>query len=168
MNTKDTNLTGLVSHTAVLNQLVSLGLEVLLPWAPYLGYDMAYYVAEEQRHFGFFVYRESRLVRIQCKTARLKSDGGSFIFDTRSVHKNKTSRMRRGYKGKAEYFAAYLPENGKVYMVAVDAAPKVDMELHFKSAGVNYGGRHGRVSHYTYEETLSMKFTVYWAEDYEI
>ena len=49
-----------------------------------------------------------------------------------------------------------------------ESLPKSDMELHFKSAGVNFGGRHGRISHYTYEETLSMKFTVYWAEDYEI
>gem|GEM_PF-5546662 len=53
-------------------------------------------------------------------------------------------------------------------MVPTNQAPKSDMELHFKSAGVNFGGRHGRVSHYTYEEALSMKFTVYWAQDYEI
>jgi len=160
---------GIVSQTAVLNRLVELGLEVLLPWEPYLRYDLAYYVTEEQRHFGFFVHRESRLVRIQVKTGRLKPDGGSFIFDTQSIHhKNRTVNVRRGYVGSAEYFAAYLPDNGKVYMIAIDQAPKSDMELHFKSAGVNFGGRHGRISHYTYEETLSMKFTLYWAEDYEI
>jgi GTPase len=49
-------------------------------------------------------------------------------------------------------------------MVPTNQAPKSDMELQFKSAGVNFGGRHGRISHYTYEEALSMKFTVYWAE----
>ncbi len=127
------------------------------------------YVTEEQRHFGFFVHRESRLVRIQVKTGRLKPDGGSFIFDTQSIHhKNRTENVRGGYVGSAEYFAIYLPDNGKVYMIAINQAPKSDMELHFKSAGVNFGGRHGRMSHYTYEEALAMQFTVYWAEDYEI
>ena len=53
-------------------------------------------------------------------------------------------------------------------MLAIDQAPKADMELHFKSAGVNYGGRHGRISHSTYEEALTKNFTVYWAEEYEI
>jgi len=71
---------GTISQTAVLNRLVELGLEVLLPWEPYLRYDLAYYVTEEQRHFGFFVHRECRLVRIQVKSGRLKPDGGSFVF----------------------------------------------------------------------------------------
>jgi hypothetical protein len=82
--------------------------------------------------------------------------------------KSKTENVRRGYAESAEYFAVYLPDNSKVYMVPTNQAPKSDMELHFKSAGVNFGGRHGRISHYTYEEARSMKFTVYWAEDYEI
>jgi PD-(D/E)XK endonuclease len=160
---------GTISQTAVLNRLVELGLEVLLPWEPYLRYDLAYYVTEEQRYFGFFVHRECRLVRIQVKSGRLKHDGGSFVFSTQSLHyKSKTENVRRGYAESAEYFAVYLPDNSKVYMVPTNQAPKSDMELHFKSAGVNFGGRHGRISHYTYEEALSMKFTVYWAEDYEI
>jgi hypothetical protein len=165
----DNRRRGMISQTAVLNRLVELGLEVLLPWEPYLRYDLAYYVTEEQRHFGFFVHRESRLVRIQVKTGRLKLDGDSFIFATQSLHhKSKTEHVRRGYIGEAEYFAVYLPDNGKVYMIAIDQTPKNDMELHFKSAGVNFGGRHGRISHYTYEEAHSKNFTVYWAEDYEI
>jgi PD-(D/E)XK endonuclease len=65
---RDTSQQGLISHTAILNKLVQLGFEVLLPWADHLGYDLAYYVTTEERHFGFFVHREARLVRIQCKT----------------------------------------------------------------------------------------------------
>ncbi len=56
---RDTSQQGLVSHTAVLNRLVQLGFEVLLPWADHLGYDLAYYVVEEYRSFGFFVHQES-------------------------------------------------------------------------------------------------------------
>ena len=129
---------GTISQTAVLNRLVELGLEVLLPWEPYLRYDLAYYVTEEQRHFGFFVHRECRLVRIQVKSGRLKPDGGSFVFSTQSLHyKSKTENVRRGYAESAEYFAVYLPDNSKVYMVSTNQAPKSDMELHFKSAGVH-------------------------------
>jgi hypothetical protein len=54
---RDTSQKGLISHTAVLNRLVQLRYEVLLPWADHLGYDLAYYVTEEQRSFGFFAHR---------------------------------------------------------------------------------------------------------------
>ena len=65
---RDTSQQGLISQTAVLNRLVQLGFEVLLPWADHLGYDLAYYVTEEHRSYGFFVHRESYLIRIQVKT----------------------------------------------------------------------------------------------------
>ena len=81
----DTSQRGLMSHTAILNRLVQLGFEVLLPWADHLGYDLAYYVVEEHRNFGFFVHQEARLVRIQCKTARLIKDGTCFEFNTVSI-----------------------------------------------------------------------------------
>jgi PD-(D/E)XK endonuclease len=85
---RDTSQQGLVSQTAVLNRLVQLGFEVLLPWADHLGYDLAYYVVEEHRNFGFFIHREARLVRIQCKTGRLTKDGTCFEFNTVSVTTN--------------------------------------------------------------------------------
>ena len=69
---KDTSQQGLISHTAVLNRLVQLGFEVLLPWADHLGYDLAYYATEEHRSFGFFVHQEAHLVRIQVKTGVLR------------------------------------------------------------------------------------------------
>ena len=52
----DTSRQGMISQTAVLNRLVQLGYEVLLPWSPDLGYDLAYYVETEERQFGFFVH----------------------------------------------------------------------------------------------------------------
>lgn len=133
----DTSQKGLISHTAILHRLVQLGYEVLLPWADHLGYDLAYYVTEEHRNFGFFVHRESHLVRVQCKTGRLVRDGRCFEFSTVSVSAGKRGNLKKAYVGKAEYFAVYLPENGKVYMIAVDEAPKsTDMTLRFKSAGL--------------------------------
>ena len=78
----NTSQRGLQGQTAVLNRLVQLGHEVLLPWSQDLGYDLAYYVETEERHFGFFVHKESQLVRIQCKVAWLSGDGSHFVFNT--------------------------------------------------------------------------------------
>ena len=61
-----------------------------------------------------------------------------------------------------------MPENGKVYMIAVDEAPsKTDMILRFKSAGVirSNGRQNWRVS---YEEAVASGVKYNWAEDYEI
>ena len=121
---KDTSQQGLISHTAILNRLVQLGFEVLLPWADHLGYDLAYYVVEEHRNFGFFVHREARFVRIQCKTGRVTKDRNCFEFNTVSISAGKRGNLKKGYMGKAEYFAVYLPENGKIYLIAVNEAPE--------------------------------------------
>src|SRR5207244_11240574 len=110
---KDTSQTGLVSHTIILSRLVQLGYEVLLPWADHLGYDLAYLVAEEHRSFGFFVYQEAHLVRIQVKTGRITKDGTCIEFNTVSVSAGKRGNMKKRYMGKAEYFAVYVPETGR-------------------------------------------------------
>ena len=165
---RDTSQQGLVSHTAVLNRLVQLGFEVLIPWADHLGYDLAYYVIEEHQSFGFFVHREAHLVRIQVKTARITKDGACVEFNTVSVSAGKRGNLKKGYVGKDEYFAVYVPETGRIYTVPVYEAPKsTDMTLRFKNAGVirSNGRQSWRVS---YEEAVTSGVKYNWAEDYEI
>lgn len=165
---KDTSQQGLVSHTAILNRLIQLGYEVLLPWADHLGYDLAYYVVEERHSFGFFVHQEARLVRVQCKTARLSKDGTYLAFNTSTVSPRKNGPNRRsGYKGKAEYFGIYSLDTGKVYMVSVDQATEGNMNLRFKSSGVirSNGRQNWRVP---YEEAVNSGVKYWWAEDYEV
>jgi PD-(D/E)XK endonuclease len=167
---KDTSQQGLVSQTAVLNRLVQMGFEVLLPWAGHLGYDLAYYAVEEHRSFGFFVHPETQLVRIQVKTGRIAKDGTCFEFNTVSVTTNTkgSNHRKRGYVGKAEYFGVYVPDTGKVYIVAVKEAPQTgSMTLRFKNAGVirSNGRQSWRVS---YEEAVMSGVKYNWAEDYEI
>lgn len=149
---------GRASETAVLNRLVQLGMEVLLPWSSHLGYDLAYYVVEEHRNFGFFVHREPRLVRVQVKTARLEPDGCSFTFSTHTIRPKKSHNERNSYVGIAEYLAAYLPANGKVYMIPVSIAPKNTAVLRFREYGPSsspkWKGNGGKLT--------------WWAEDYEI
>jgi hypothetical protein len=165
---RDTSQKGLISHTAVLNRLVQLGYEVLLPWANHLGYDLAYYVTEEYRNFGFFVHRENYLVRVQVKTAWLSKDGTCLEFNTSTVSVRKRGQNKKsGYKGKAEYFAIYSPDTEKIYMIAVDEAKSHDMTLRFKSAGViRSNGRQSRSV--PYEEAVNSGVNYWWAEDYEI
>ncbi len=147
----DTSQIGLISHTAVLNRLVQLGFEVLLPWADHLGYDLAYYVTEEHRSFGFFVHRESYLVRIQVKTAWPSKDGTAIEFNTSTVSAGKRGNKKTGYEGKAEYFGVYSPDTGKVYMVAVAEAARSNMTLRLRENAYVYAGT-----------------PVKWAKDYEI
>ena len=78
----NTSKNGMIGETAVLNRLVQLGYEVLLPWSQDLGYDLAYYVETEEGHFGFFTHKESQLVRVQCKLAWLSKDGSCILFNT--------------------------------------------------------------------------------------
>ena len=165
---RDTSQKGLISHTAVLNRLVQLGFEVLLPWADHLSYDLAYFVTKEHRNFGFFVHEESHLIRVQVKTAWLSKDGTCLDFNTSTVSARKNGLNKKsGYKGKAEYFAVYSPDIGKIYMVAVDEATEGSMNLRFKSAGVirSNGRQNWRVS---YEEAITSEEKYNWAEDYEV
>ncbi len=113
---------GLIGHTMVLNRLVQLGYEVLLPWADYLGYDLAYLVSKEETYFGFFKFKTLGVVRIQCKVAWLSKDRSYLAFNTSTLTKRLTKHV--GYHGKAEWFGVYSPDTGKVYMVAVAESGK--------------------------------------------
>ncbi|MBV9713627.1 MAG: hypothetical protein JO011_22235, partial [Ktedonobacteraceae bacterium] len=71
-------------------------------------------------------YKESQLVRIQCKVAWLSSDGGSLTFNTSTVSMGGTGvwkRKKSGYRGRADWFGVYSPDTGKVYIVSVWEAP---------------------------------------------
>ena len=150
----NTSKTGLIGQTAVLNRLVQLGYEVLLPWSQDLGYDLAYYVETEERQFGFFAHKESQLVRVQCKVAWLSKDGGSLIFNTSTVSFGGSGvwkKKRSGYRDRADWVGVYSPDTGTVYMVSVWDAPNAShMTLRLTSPKNNQGKG------------------VKWAKDYEI
>lgn len=139
----NTSENGMIGETAILNRLVQLGYEVLLPWRQDLGYDLAYYFETEERHFGFFAYTESQLVRVQCKVAWLTKDGGSLVFNTSTASFGGTGawkKKRSGYRGRADWFGVYSPDTGKVYMISVWEAPNAShMTLRLTSPKNNQG-----------------------------
>lgn len=150
----NTSKTGLIGQTAVLNRLVQLGYEVLLPWSQDLGYDLAYYAETEERHFGFFTHKESQLVRVQCKVAWLSSDRASLKFNTSTVSMGGAGvwkKKKSGYRGRADWFGVYSPDNGKVYIVSVWEAPEAsNMILRLQPSKNN------------------QEQNVHWAQDYEL
>jgi hypothetical protein len=113
---------GLIGHTMVLNRLVQLGYEVVLPWADYLGYDLAYLVNKEEVYFNFFKFKTLEVVRIQCKVAWLSKDNNYIAFNTSTLANRLTKHV--GYHGKAEWFGIYSPDTEKVYMVQVTETHK--------------------------------------------
>lgn len=150
----NTTRNGLIGQTAVLNRLVQLGYEVLLPWSPDSGYDLAYYVEKEERHFGFFVHTESQLVRVQCKTAWRSKDSGALEFNTSTVSaggREVWKKKKSGYEGRAEYFGVYSPDTEKVYLLKVSEAPAASsMRLRLQAPKNN------------------QEKNIKWAKDYEL
>lgn len=149
--TRDTAGRGLQAHTAVLHALVRKGFEVLLPWADHLAYDIAYYYSGEES-IDPIGKKEHGLIRIQCKLARISTDGGVIEFNAYRVSPGDNGRrsVKRGYRGEAEYFGVYSPDTDKVYMIPVDEVPEgINIRLRLKKSKNN-----------------QEKF-VRWAKDYE-
>jgi hypothetical protein len=63
--------------------------------------------------------------RVQCKTGWLEGEGAYIEFKTASSYYHtragrKTGHGRKDYRGQVEYFAVYVPDMRKVYLVPVD------------------------------------------------
>lgn len=90
---------------------------VLTPWGENCRYD---FVVETD---------EGQLLRIQCKTGRLRD--GAVRFPPRSLtyhhplnrRTGPTDTASRDYRGQADLFGVYCVETGKVYLVPVDEVP---------------------------------------------
>jgi hypothetical protein len=71
-------------------------------------------VGENQRYDLVVQGESEEFLRVQCKTGRLKD--GAVVFATRSSSHGK----KQHYRGQADPFGVYCPENGKVYLVPVE------------------------------------------------
>ncbi len=100
---------GQITESMVLARLVQLGYRCLIPW----GHDHRYDIAIDD---------DGKLVRIQCKTARYRKEGGSIAFNTDITYARVGGKPHiiKGYKGQADYFGVYSPDTGKVYLIPVD------------------------------------------------
>jgi hypothetical protein len=127
---------GDISEAKVLGRFLELGYTVLLPWSNGERYDMV-------------IEREGKFLRIQVKTARCESDGSSICFNVSST--NGSTRQRTSYsKDQIDYFAAYCPENDKIYLVSIGNAGINKIRLRLKPTVNN------------------QQENVRWAKDYEL
>lgn len=96
----------------------------------------------------------SRLLRVQCKTGRLR--GGAIRFSVCSCygHHRNPGRARRDYQGQIDAFAVYCPETAGVYVIPIGDLPvrvlgalRVDPPRNNQRSGVRFAADYeiGRV-----------------------
>lgn len=125
--TRNTAGRGLKAHTAVLHALIARDEEVVIPWADYLRYDLAFVRYEDGNTNG----NEPRLYRVQCKLAWLSKDSSCIIFNAFNTIPGESGRRAKvkGYRGEVEYFGVYSSDTAKCYLVPVDAVPIASARL---------------------------------------
>jgi hypothetical protein len=104
----------------VLARLVQAGKMVLLPFG-------------ENQRYDLVVDEGDRVVRIQCKTGRLRNGAIRFNACSTTYH-NSRSRpdvrpYRRDYRGTADVFGVYCPETDSVYLVPVEVVGRREASL---------------------------------------
>lgn len=112
---KNTVRIGTISELKIKSKLLELGLTNLLnPITNDMPYDLALDMGDH-------------LIKIQIKTGRLRN--GTVRFCTSSSKSNMTSIKRRSYRGLADYFAIYCPENDGYYLIPVNRSTVTEMML---------------------------------------
>ena len=86
--------------------LQDAGFELLLPFG-------------ENTRFDLVIEVNSRLVKVQCKTGRLKN--GAIFFSPCSTygHHRHAAKARRAYTDQVDFFGVYCPETGGAYLVPI-------------------------------------------------
>jgi hypothetical protein len=65
----------------------------------------------------------NRLIRVQCKTGRLRRGGVIFNVCSSYGHHRNPGQARRSYQGQVDYFAVYCRETSGVYLVPIEDLP---------------------------------------------
>ena len=103
---------GNLSEARVLAAFVAAGYLVSVPFGSGHKYD-------------FVVDDSTRLLRVQCKTGRVKNN--ALLFNAYSQSGNGSVKM--SYRGLADLFAVLNPEDDKVYLIPVDEVGVTDVSL---------------------------------------
>jgi hypothetical protein len=95
---------------AVMLALREVGYVVLVPFGENTRYDLV-------------IDDGLNLLRVQCKTGRLRL--GSVVFATCSTygHHANARMIRRHYQGQIDFFGVYCPETEGVYLVPLEDVP---------------------------------------------
>jgi hypothetical protein len=106
---RHTQKTGDISEQAVITRLLQCGYVVLQPIGQMHRYDL---VIEDA---------EGKFWRVQVKTGWLNEDRSIIKFATASsMNYTVKNKGWRSYKGQCEYFAVYVEDLNKVYLLSID------------------------------------------------
>ncbi|MCA1621487.1 MAG: hypothetical protein LC795_19885 [Acidobacteria bacterium] len=103
---------GNLSEARILAAFVAAGYLVSVPFGSGHKYD-------------FVVDDSTRLLRVQCKTGRVKNN--VLLFNAYSQSGN--GRVKSSYRGLADLFAVLNPVDDKVYLIPVDEVGVTDVSL---------------------------------------
>ncbi len=134
---RDTSRIGEISRWQIVAALTRRGKQLLLPVGDHLRYDLA-------------IDDEGTFLRVQCKTGRLRNGVVRFLTCSIDSRNRNGKTICRGYRGEAELFGVYCPDNGKCYLVPVETVPTLKAFLRIDPP------RNGQ------------KTRILWAEDYEV
>jgi hypothetical protein len=98
------------SALAVMLALHEIGLPFLVPLGENTRYDLALELG-------------SQLVRVQCKTGRLRNGAVLFAACSCYGHHRNPQTARRDYVGQVDYFAVYCPQTSGVYLTPIRDLP---------------------------------------------
>ena len=99
-------LVGERSEASIILALLRHDVPVLKPFGDSQRYDLV-------------IERGGQFLRVQCKTGRLVN--GAVMFPTCSSYRHR-GLGSKNYRGQADLFAVYCPDNEKTYLVPVDTA----------------------------------------------
>jgi hypothetical protein len=104
------------STLAVMAAVQRLGFGIYMPFG-------------ENTRCDLIMESQAALVRIQCKTGRLRGGAIRFAACSSYGHHRNPGTARRDYRGQVDYFAVYCPETTGVYLIPVDEAPRTGAHL---------------------------------------
>src|SRR5688572_27024356 len=125
---------GEVTEAVVLSEFVRLGVDVFVPWAHHLPFDLL--VSADGDTF----------LRVQCKSGRER--GGCVIFNSASTDHG---RGPQHYRDRADLFAVWCPTVDQVYIVPVEEAGNRDTSLRLRPTRNNQVRRIRLAEEYTLE-----------------
>jgi PD-(D/E)XK endonuclease len=77
----------------------------------------------ENTRCDLIVDHDGELIRVQCKTGRLREGAIRFAVCSCYGHHRNPGRARRSYEGQVDFFGVYCPETAGVYMIPIDDVP---------------------------------------------
>ncbi len=87
-----------------------------------LGYGL-YMPLGENTRCDLIMESRGELVRIQCKTGRLRKGAVAFSLCSNYGHHRNPETRHRPYQGQIDFFAVYCPETNGVYLVPITDVP---------------------------------------------